>query len=267
MPADKSTKCCLTLLTAGPSAQVYNLTTYPNLVGLLEQLGVDTEPSDMSFGLSIDGGALEWGSRGLRAIFAQRRNMFSPSFLRMVWDVIRFGREAPEVNNPCTKHKGAKLLALCLGAIVPFATPHSMSSACTWGFGLHVAVFWKWFAARPGSVSFVRSYARDLIDWKHIFSPALSTASNNTTRWSFEVHCGMLDRGGRLASAGAEAELVCGAQPWTVHQGEGLQPGLRLTLPAAYVCRCLERPQCPGTHTCLKARLRLVMIMPSASVC
>ncbi|BDA46075.1 probable cyclopropane-fatty-acyl-phospholipid synthase at C-terminar half [Coccomyxa sp. Obi] len=77
--------------------QVYNLTTYPNLVGLLEQLGVDTEPSDMSFGLSIDGGALEWGSRGLGAIFAQRRNMFSPSFLRMVWDVIRFGREAQEV--------------------------------------------------------------------------------------------------------------------------------------------------------------------------
>lgn len=77
---------------------MYNLTTYPNLVGLLEELGVDTEPSDMSFGLSIDGGALEWGSRGLGAIFAQRHNLLSPSFLRMIWDVIRFGREAPEVD-------------------------------------------------------------------------------------------------------------------------------------------------------------------------
>ncbi len=85
---------------------MYNLTTYPNLVGLLEQLGVDTEPSDMSFGLSIDGGALEWGSRGLGAIFAQRINMFSPSFLRMVWDVIRFGREAPEVTDPCAQAHG-----------------------------------------------------------------------------------------------------------------------------------------------------------------
>ena len=77
--------------------QVYNLTTYPNLVGLFEQLGVDSEPSDMSFALSMDGGALEWGSHGLHSIFAQRRNMLSPSFLRMIWDVIRFGQLAPLV--------------------------------------------------------------------------------------------------------------------------------------------------------------------------
>ena len=76
---------------------MYNLTTYPNLVGLFEALGVDTAPSDMSFAVSMDGGALEWGSRGLRAVFAQRGNLLSPSFLRMVWDVLRFGRQAPLV--------------------------------------------------------------------------------------------------------------------------------------------------------------------------
>lgn len=79
-------------------AQVYNLTTYPNLVGLLEQLGVDTQPSDMSFAVSMDGGALEWGSRGLGALFAQRANLASPGFLRMVWDVLRFNRQAPQVH-------------------------------------------------------------------------------------------------------------------------------------------------------------------------
>ena len=76
--------------------QVFNLTTYPNLVGLLDVLGVDSEPSDMSFALSTGGGALEWGSNGLDALFAQRSNAASPAFLRMVWDVLRFGREAPK---------------------------------------------------------------------------------------------------------------------------------------------------------------------------
>ena len=42
-------------------------------------------------------GKLEWASHDLSTIFIQRKNLFSPSFLRMVLDVIRFGREAPQV--------------------------------------------------------------------------------------------------------------------------------------------------------------------------
>lgn len=77
--------------------QVFNLTTYPNLVGLLHELGVDSQPSCMSFALSLDDGRLEWGSHGLASLFAQRRNLLSPSFWRMVADVLRFNREAPKV--------------------------------------------------------------------------------------------------------------------------------------------------------------------------
>ena len=66
-------------------------------MGLLETLGVETEPSDMSFALSVDDGAVEWGSRGLGAIFGQRSNLLRPAFWRMLVDVIRFGRAAPEV--------------------------------------------------------------------------------------------------------------------------------------------------------------------------
>ncbi|GFH08373.1 amino_oxidase domain-containing protein, partial [Haematococcus lacustris] len=50
-----------------------------------------------SFALSIDNGKLEWGSDSLDTIFAQRKNLASPSFLAMVSDVIRFGKEAPKV--------------------------------------------------------------------------------------------------------------------------------------------------------------------------
>jgi predicted NAD/FAD-binding protein len=77
--------------------QVYNLTTYPHFVAWMEHLGLATEPSDMSFSISVDNGKLEWASHGLGTIFAQRKNCFDLSFLRMVWEVIRFGREAPKV--------------------------------------------------------------------------------------------------------------------------------------------------------------------------
>ena len=80
--------------------QVYNLTTYPHLVGLFERLGVETQPSEMSFALSMDGGRVEWGSHGLDSVFAQRSNLASPAFLGMIRDVLRFGRQAPEVLAP-----------------------------------------------------------------------------------------------------------------------------------------------------------------------
>ncbi|PNH10244.1 Cyclopropane-fatty-acyl-phospholipid synthase [Tetrabaena socialis] len=84
--------------------QVMNLTTYPHFVGFLECLGVDTQPSNMSFALSVDDGRLEWGSDNLDTIFAQRKNLASPSFLAMLRDVIRFGKEAPKVLEASAAH-------------------------------------------------------------------------------------------------------------------------------------------------------------------
>ncbi|KAG2447750.1 hypothetical protein HYH02_007208 [Chlamydomonas schloesseri] len=84
--------------------QVCNLTTYPHFMGFLECLGVDTQPSDMSFALSLDGGRLEWGSDNLDTIFAQRSNLASPAFLGMLRDVVRFGKEAPKVLEPANAH-------------------------------------------------------------------------------------------------------------------------------------------------------------------
>lgn len=77
--------------------QVFNLTTYPHLTAFLDALRVPSHPSDMSFALSVDGGRLEWASHGLDALFAQRGNLASPRFLRMVADVVRFGKDAPKV--------------------------------------------------------------------------------------------------------------------------------------------------------------------------
>ncbi|MGK5019466.1 NAD(P)/FAD-dependent oxidoreductase [Janthinobacterium sp. LB2P10] len=73
---------------------VFNEHTYPNLVSLFEELGVDSIASDMSFGMSVDGGALEWAGTSLDSVFAQRTNAGSPSFLRMLWDILHFNRNA-----------------------------------------------------------------------------------------------------------------------------------------------------------------------------
>jgi predicted NAD/FAD-binding protein len=74
---------------------VYNERTYPGFTRLLAQLGVETRPSDMSFGSSCERTGLEWASPSLSTVFAQRRNLLRPAFLRMLRDVVRFGREAP----------------------------------------------------------------------------------------------------------------------------------------------------------------------------
>ncbi len=74
---------------------VYNENTYPNLVALLRRLGVATQPSEMSFAVSLDDGKLEYAGRDLAGMFAQRGNLFSPRYLGMLRDLLRFYREAP----------------------------------------------------------------------------------------------------------------------------------------------------------------------------
>jgi predicted NAD/FAD-binding protein len=92
--------------------QVFNLTTYPYLTEFFQLLEVEHEPSDMSFALSVDGGRTEWSSLGgIKGVFAQRSNMASPSFLRMMREVQRFGVEAMAVLEPenADKYKSVTL--------------------------------------------------------------------------------------------------------------------------------------------------------------
>jgi uncharacterized protein len=73
---------------------VYNDRNYPRFVALLEQLGVSTQPSDMSFSVS-DGNGFEYSGASPNGLFARRSSLVRPSFHRMVRDLLRFNREAP----------------------------------------------------------------------------------------------------------------------------------------------------------------------------
>jgi predicted NAD/FAD-binding protein len=75
---------------------VFNKRNYPNLTGLFRHLDVPVQKSDMTFGATIGDGWLEWGARDLNALFAQRRNLFRPSYYRLLHDVYRFNSRALE---------------------------------------------------------------------------------------------------------------------------------------------------------------------------
>ena len=94
---------------------VYNERTYPGLIALFEELDVTTVKSDMSFSVQVPHkngkGALEWNGANLNTVFSQRSNLFKPSFLFMLRDVIRFNTLATELAERNQDHELAQPLS------------------------------------------------------------------------------------------------------------------------------------------------------------
>lgn len=79
---------------------VFNNRTYPNFIALLDELGVASQSSDMSFSVQNERTGLEYNGTNLNALFAQRRNLLRPSFYGMLREILRFNKEAPELLQP-----------------------------------------------------------------------------------------------------------------------------------------------------------------------
>lgn len=73
---------------------VFNDWTYPNFIRLLDQLGVASQPTEMSFSVHDPATGLEYNGHDLNTLFAQRRNLVSPGFWGMIRDILRFNRQA-----------------------------------------------------------------------------------------------------------------------------------------------------------------------------
>jgi predicted NAD/FAD-binding protein len=76
---------------------VFNDRNYPRFERLLDELGVASQPSDMSFGVTDERGDFEYASTSPNGLFAKRSHLASPAFLRLVADVPRFQRAAREL--------------------------------------------------------------------------------------------------------------------------------------------------------------------------
>ena len=82
---------------------VFNNWTYPLFIKFLDELQVESQPTQMSFSVKKADTGLEYNGHTLATLFAQRRNLFRPSFWRMLLDIVKFnklGKELLEQNHP-----------------------------------------------------------------------------------------------------------------------------------------------------------------------
>lgn len=99
---------------------VYNELNYPDLTALFSHLGVETVESCMSFAVTANGGRFEWKGGGnnwretAEGLFAQPRNLFSPSYLWMLRDILTFNTKSVE------DHEAGKLAGMTLGEYFAF---------------------------------------------------------------------------------------------------------------------------------------------------
>lgn len=76
---------------------VFNDRTYPHFINLLNELNVAWQPSSMSFSVRCENTGLEYNGTSLNSLFAQRINLFKPSFHRMIRDILRFNKTSLEL--------------------------------------------------------------------------------------------------------------------------------------------------------------------------
>jgi predicted NAD/FAD-binding protein len=78
---------------------VFNDRTYPNFIRLLDELGVESQPTTMSFSVACEATGLEYRGADFAGLFAQKRNLFNLKYYRLLYDIVRFNRDAKALLN------------------------------------------------------------------------------------------------------------------------------------------------------------------------
>jgi predicted NAD/FAD-binding protein len=155
---------------------VFYYANYPHLARLFKSLDVPVTKSNMSFGASLDGGRVEYALASIGSIFAQKKNLVNPKFLRMLADIVKFNKRALDATRDRSLSLGAFLEQLGTGewfreyyllpltgaiwstptekimdfpahALVQFMENHALLSAS----GQH-----QWYTVQGGSIEYVR---------------------------------------------------------------------------------------------------------------
>lgn len=155
---------------------VFNNVNYRNLVQLFRDLDVPIAPSNMSFGASFEGGRFEYAFNSIDSIFATRRNIADPRFIRMIRDILRFNKRAVDAAQEPGMTIGELIETLRLGPwfrdryLLPFtgaiwSTPTQdvmqfPAQALVQFFQNHALLGYsnqhQWYTVQGGSVEYVR---------------------------------------------------------------------------------------------------------------
>ena len=161
---------------------VFNYATYPHLTRLFADLDVPVAESDMSFGVSIDGGRMEYALRSLSSLAAQKRNLMRPAYFRMIRDILKFNDRAPAIAADPSMTIGQLLDQLGTGDwfrdyyILPFSGAiWSTPTADILNFPAHALLRFfenhglldrtknhRWFTVEGGSIEYVRRLAASM---------------------------------------------------------------------------------------------------------
>ncbi|WP_116600100.1 NAD(P)/FAD-dependent oxidoreductase [Primorskyibacter marinus] len=186
---------------------VFNYANYPTVTKLFGRLGVPVVKSNMSFGASLNGGAMEYGLGNMAALFAQRSNLMRPRFIGMVRDIMRFNARALGAATDRSQPLGDFLAELKTGdwfrdyyllplsgaiwstptdkildfpahALIQFFENHALLSHT----GQH-----QWWTVKGGSVEYVRRLERSLRSRAVSLRPSTPVAGVRRTALGVEI--------------------------------------------------------------------------------
>ncbi len=272
---------------------VLNDRTYPSFQRVLAGVGVETQPSEMSFSVS-DGRDFEYNGASPNGLFARRSNLARPSFHRMVLDLLRFNREAPALvglngSGPSLGeflHRGGYSQAFVERLIVPQASavwsadprrmwefPASMLAEFFANHGMFgLAGRPNWLAIKGGSARYVDALVRPFRERLRLGTPVrriertddgveLTPAGGEPERYDELILAVHSDQALRMLADPSRSEAeVLGAIPYqanevVLHTDRSLLPRRRRAW-ASWNFHLLERPAGRTTVTYHMNRLQ-----------
>ncbi|BCO30821.1 NAD/FAD-binding protein [Thiohalobacter sp. COW1] len=247
---------------------VYNEPNYPLLTRLFDWLGVDTQPTDMSFSASIDAGSIEYAGSSLQTLFARPGSLTDPRHLRMLREILDFNRRATrQLQQPSSLTLGGFLerhgysrelrdhYLLPMAAAIWSCPVEAMLAYPMHSFGRFFANHGllslrnrpQWRTVSGGSYLYVKAMLRDLGQRAVRDCPVEQIRRGDDGRWSLHTADGELGNFDQVV-------LACHAdEAWAM-----LSPGLRAARAPLAGFRYQENQAVLHSDSRLMPRLRRV---------